>query len=110
MVHANQQGPRALSEILGDLFTLRGYGRVKALSELEALWKDAVGEPECYQTCVGEIHRGVLTVVVAHPTLLEELASFRKAALLQALHASHVGRGIRDLRFRIGPIDASYGG
>jgi hypothetical protein len=110
MAHANHQGPRSLSQILGDLFTLRGYGRVKALSELEELWKHTVGEPKCYETCVGEMRRGVLTVIVAHPTLLEELASFHKPALLQALQASHVGRTIRDLRFRVGPVDLLDGG
>ena len=47
----------------------------------------------------------VLTVVVAHPTLLGELAAFRKAELLQALRAGAPGTTIHDIRFRVGPVD-----
>ena len=52
----------------------RGYGRLRAVSELEDAWNAAVGEPGCRQTRVGGVRRGVLSVTVAHPTLLEELA------------------------------------
>ena len=89
MANPNRRGPRALSEILGELFTVRGYGRLRALRELEEVWNTAVGEPHCHQTRVGEVRRGVLNVMVAHPTLLEELAAFRKPELLQALRTAH---------------------
>lgn len=46
----NRRGPRPLSEILGELFTLRGYGRLQARQELEDAWNAAVGEPSCWQT------------------------------------------------------------
>ena len=107
MANPNRQGPRALSEILGELFTVRGYGRLRALSELEAVWNTAVGEPHCHQTRLGEVRRGVLNVTVAHPTLLEELAAFRKPALLQALRTGAAGTTIHDIRFRVGPIEES---
>ena len=42
----NHRGPRALSEILGELFTVRGYGRFQARHELETAWNAAVGEPD----------------------------------------------------------------
>ncbi len=105
MANPRFRGPRALSEILGELFTVRGYGRLRALSELEEAWNTAVGEPHCHETRLGDVRRGVLNVTVAHPTLLEELAAFRKPALLQALRASAVGTTIHDIRFRIGPIE-----
>jgi hypothetical protein len=105
MANPNRRGPRVLSEILGELFTVRGYGRLRALGELEEVWNTAVGEPHCHQTRVGEVRRGVLTVIVAHPTLLEELAAFRKPELLQALRAGAPGTAIQDIRFRVGPID-----
>ena len=85
MSNPNRRGPRALSEILGELFTVRGYGRLRASGELEEVWNTAVGEPSCHQTRIGDVRRGVLSVTVSHPTLLEELAAFRKAELLQAL-------------------------
>ena len=39
------RGPKPLSEILGDLFAARGYGRLQAAGELESAWAAAVGEP-----------------------------------------------------------------
>ncbi len=84
----NRRGPRELSEILGELFTVRGYGRLLARQELEAAWNSAVGEPHCRQTRLGDVRHGVLNVTVAHSTLLEELAAFRKRSLLAALRTS----------------------
>ena len=40
------RGPRPLSDILGELFTVRGYGRMRARQELEDAWNAAVGEPK----------------------------------------------------------------
>lgn len=94
-----------MSEILGELFAVRGYGRLRAASELEDAWNAAVGEPGCRQTRVGSIRRGVLNVTVAHSTLLEELAAFQKPALLAALRQNAPGTVIQDIRFRVGPVD-----
>jgi hypothetical protein len=93
-----------LSEILGELFTVRGYGRLRARQELEDAWDKAVGEPACRQTRLGEVRRGVLIVTVAHSTLLEELAAFRKPALLAALRSGAPATTIHDIRFRVGDI------
>jgi len=98
------RGPRALSDILGELFTVRGYGRLRARQELENAWKAAVGEPTCCQTRLGEVRRGVLTVTVAYSTLLGELAAFRKPALLEALRSSAPATTIHDIHFRVGPV------
>ena len=100
----SRRGPRALSEILGELFTVRGYGRLRARQELEDAWNAAVGEPSCRQTRLGEVRRGVLNVTVAHSALLEELAAFRKPALLAALRSGAPATTIHDIRFRVGEI------
>jgi predicted nucleic acid-binding Zn ribbon protein len=100
----SRRGPRPLSEILGELFTVRGYGRLRARQELEDAWNAAVGEPSCRQTRLGEVRRGVLNVTVAHSTLLEELAAFRKPALLAALRTDAPATTIHDIRFRVGEI------
>ena len=99
------RGPTPLSEILGTLFALRGYGRCRGSRELEEAWEAAVGEPARHQTRLGGIRHGVLTVTVAHSTLLEELAAFRKPDLLAALRRDTPGSLIHDIRFRIGPIN-----
>src|SRR5271157_1026476 len=101
----SRRGPRPLSEILGELFTVRGYGRLRARQELEDAWNAAVGDPFCRQTRLGEVRRGVLNVTVAHSTLLEELAAFRKPALLAALRTDAPATTIHDIRFRVGPIE-----
>ena len=120
MAIPNRRGPRALSDILGELFTVRGYGRFLARQELEDAWNAAVGEPLCRQTQLGEVRRGVLNVTVSHPALLEELAAFRKPELLAALRTGAPGTTIHDIRFRVGvpgsdagpdpPAAASAGG
>jgi hypothetical protein len=98
------RGPRALSDILGELFTVRGYSQRWARQELEDVWNAAVGEPYCRQTRVGEVRGGVLNVTVAHSTLLEELTAFRKPALLAALRSDAPATTIHDIRFRVGAV------
>jgi predicted nucleic acid-binding Zn ribbon protein len=105
----SRRGPRQLSEILGELFTVRGYGRLLARQELEDAWNEAVGEPCCRQTRLGDVRHGVLNVTVAHSTLLEELAVFRKASLLAALRAHAPSTPIEDMRFRVGSVTCSVG-
>jgi predicted nucleic acid-binding Zn ribbon protein len=102
----DRRGPTPLADVLGALFAARGLGRLGARSELESAWIAAVGEPAASQTRVGGVRHGVLTVNVAHPTLLEELAAFRKSELLAALRQNAPGSPIHDIRFRVGPIDA----
>jgi hypothetical protein len=104
MSSASRRGPRPLAEILGDLFAVRGYGRLLARQELEDAWNATLGEPYCRQTRLGEVRRGVLNVTVAHSTLLEELAAFRKSTLLQALRACAPAMTIHDIRFQVGPV------
>ena len=99
------RGPRPISESLGALFRARGLGRLQATSELEAAWEAAAGEPACRQTRLGGVRHGVLTVVVAHPALLEELAAFRKPGLLAALRQNAPSTPLQDIRFRVGSID-----
>jgi hypothetical protein len=104
MSKPSRHGARPLSEILGELFAVRGYARLLARQELEDAWKKAVGEPCCQQTRLGEVRRGVLNVTVGHSTLLEELAAFRKPALLAALRSAAPATTIHDIRFRVGAL------
>lgn len=104
MTGFDRRGPRPLGEVLGELFVARGYGRLGARTELEAAWAAAVGESTFHQTKLGAVRRGVLSVTVAHPILLEELAAFRKHELLASLRKHAASAGISDIRFRIGTI------
>jgi predicted nucleic acid-binding Zn ribbon protein len=104
--NANARGPRPLADVLGELFAARGYGRLHASNELEAAWEAALGEGYAGRTRLGDVRRGVLTVTVDHPALLEELSAYRKAELLRALRATARGSNVAALRFRIGPVEA----
>jgi Dna[CI] antecedent, DciA len=99
MTSPNRRGPKPLSDVLGELFATRGYGRLRALKELEDAWNAAVGEPGCRFTRLGEVRRGILNVTVAHPALLEELAAFQKPA---PRRDAPVGRHSRPLGLRTG--------
>ena len=98
------RGPQSLSDILGELIVVRGYSRAWARKVLENAWNTAVGEPQCYQTQIGEVHHGVLNVTVAHSTLLEELVAFRKSKLVASLRTGALGTAIHDIQFRVGLI------
>jgi hypothetical protein len=50
-----------------------------------------------------------LNVTVAHSTLLEELAAFRKPSLLDALRTGAPGTPIHDIQFRVGEVSCSSG-
>ncbi|MDG3007628.1 DUF721 domain-containing protein [Paludisphaera mucosa] len=106
MPNPEHRGPRPLSDVLGELFALRGYGRIHAMLALQAAWDAAVGEAYRARTRLGEVRRGTLNVTVDHPALLEELSAYRKGELLQALRDACPGSKIEDLRFRIGSVDS----
>ena len=99
-----RRGPKAVSDILAELFAAKGLARLGAAKALEDAWNAAVGEPRCKLTKLGEVRRGVLNVTVAHSALLEELAAFDKSRLLKALRESVPDLSVLDIRFRVGPV------
>jgi len=106
MSNLRPRDPKLLGDVLGELFALRGYARLRAAGDLQTVWDAALGDSARGRTRLGEVRRGVLTVIVDHPALLEELSVFRKAELLEAIRAAAGGSTINDLRFRIGAVDA----
>ncbi len=99
---ANDKGPELLSEILGRLFTARGWGRRQERLRLEEAWASAVGPEGAKDTRINGLRRGVLEVLVANAVLLQELAHFHKRRLLEQLRQRLPGLTITDLRFRAG--------
>jgi hypothetical protein len=95
-----------LGDLLSELYAARGLGRVQATSELEEAWSEAVGDAGRDETRVAGLRQGVLTINVGHPALLEELAAFRKPALLASLRTALPDLRLQDLRFRVGPIES----
>ena len=105
MPNPDPRGPRPLSDVLGELFALRGFGRLHGMLALQTAWDAAVGEAHRGRTRLGEVRRNVLTVTVDHPALLEELSAYRKHELLHTLRDACPDARIDDLRYRIGRVD-----
>jgi predicted nucleic acid-binding Zn ribbon protein len=100
-----EKGPEPLGEILGRLFTARGWGRRQERLRLEEAWATAAGPMAAEHTRVNGVRRGVLEVVVDNAVLLQELAHFHKRRLLGQLQERLPGMALNDLRFRAGVLD-----
>jgi len=100
-----ERGPEKLGDVLGRLFTLRGWGRRQGRLHLEQAWAETAGEEIAKQTRVAGLRRGVLEIEVGSSVLLQELAHFHKRRLLEGLRARLPGTPLNDLRFRAGVIE-----
>jgi len=95
--------PKKIGEVLAQLITARGYGRIQADADFTAAWQAAAGEALARFTRPGRVRRGQLEVTVDNSTIVQEL-TFQKQHILQALQAELPEARIRDLRFRLGPV------
>src|SRR6478736_1909653 len=96
------KGPENIADILGRLFTSRGWGRKNDRLRLEGAWAEAVGTELAKDTRVLAIRRGVLEVEVKNAVLLQELTQFHKRGLLAKLRKTLPGVTLTDLKFRAG--------
>ena len=96
------KGPETIADILGRLFTSRGWGRKNDRMQLEAAWAAAAGPEVAAATKVLGVRRGVLEVEVRGGPLLQELAQFHKRALLGKLRPALPAMTLTDLKFRAG--------
>lgn len=96
------RSPKKMADVLGQLMTRRGYGRLKAANHLEQAWQQAAGEFAA-ATRIGKLRRGVLEIVTANSILLTELG-FARHDLLSRLRTLLPNQEIRDLKFRSGTL------
>ena len=96
------KGPEKIADVLGRLFTSRGWGRKNDRLRLEAAWADAAGEPLVKDTRVLALKRGVLEVEVKNAVLMSELTQFHKRGLLAKLRKTLAGVTLTDIKFRAG--------
>jgi predicted nucleic acid-binding Zn ribbon protein len=94
------KGPENLADILGRLFTSRGWGRKNDRLRLESAWAAVAGADVLKDTTVLGFRRGVLEVAVRNAVLMSELAQFHKRGLLTKLRAAMPGVTLTDLKFR----------
>lgn len=98
----SNRGPEKITDILGRLFTSRGWGRKNERLQLEAAWAEAAGEVLIRDTRVLSVRRGVLEIEVKNAVLIQELTQFHKRGLLGKLRKSLPGMTLTDLKFRAG--------
>jgi predicted nucleic acid-binding Zn ribbon protein len=71
-------------------------------SSIFGRWPEIVGEEIASSTRPVRLAGGVLTVEVASAPLLQELSTYRRREILEALRTRPEFRTIRDIRFRAG--------
>ena len=98
--YARPKGPEPLKDVIAQLFVSRGWGRTSERKRLEDAWASAAGEIVAKQTRVLALKRGVLEIEVRGGVLLQELASFHKRTLLEAMKTLLPGHPLKELRFR----------
>ena len=96
------KGPEKIADVLGRLFTSRGWGRKNDRLRLEAAWAAAAGDDQLKDTRVLGMKRGVLEVEVRNAVLMAELTQFHKRGLLAKLRKALPGVTLTDLKFRAG--------
>jgi predicted nucleic acid-binding Zn ribbon protein len=99
------RGPEPIGKIVAELMSQKGFARVQGSAELEEAWQAAAGAAIARFTRVGLLRRGRLEVVVANSVLIQELG-FQKPAILEALKEKLPDRSIKDLRFKVGPVES----
>ena len=95
--------PQTIGNILSELMARRGFARIQSTEALETAWRQAAGPLAAEYTRVGAVRRGVIEVVVANSTLVQELG-YQKSTILAALQHLLPEEKIKCLRFRTGNI------
>ncbi len=95
--------PKRIADVVAELITTRGYGRIEGNRQLDAAWTAAAGERFARSSRPGKLRRGKLEVTVEGSTTMQEL-NYEKRNILARLQAELPDAGIRDIRFRLGTI------
>jgi predicted nucleic acid-binding Zn ribbon protein len=95
--------PKKISDVLAQLITARGYGRIQATADFTAAWQQAAGETISKYTRPGRIRRGILEVVASNSMMIQEL-TYQKQQILTQLQTQLPDAKIRDIKFRVGSI------
>ena len=98
----DNKGPEKVGDVLGRLFTSRGWGRKNDRARLESAWADAAGAELGKATRLLGLKRGVLEVEVKGAVLMSELAQYHKRGLLAKLRKALPGVTLTDIKFRAG--------
>jgi predicted nucleic acid-binding Zn ribbon protein len=96
------KGPEKVGDVLGRLFTSRGWGRKNDRVRLESAWAEAAGAELLRSTRLLGMKRGVMEVEVKSAVQMAELAQYHKRGLLAKLRKLLPGVTLTDIKFRAG--------
>jgi hypothetical protein len=95
--------PKKIADVIAQLLTKRGYGRIQTNADLGSAWAAAAGETLAACSRPGKLRRGTLEITVTNSTMMQEF-TFQKQHILAELGRTLPDAKIRDLRFRVGSI------
>ncbi len=98
------RAPKKIGNVLAQLITKRGYGRIQSAQDFTAVWQTAAGPTLSPFTQPGTLKRGKLEVTVTNSAVIQEL-TFQKQHILKELRQQLPDAKVTDLRFRIGQIN-----
>jgi predicted nucleic acid-binding Zn ribbon protein len=96
--------PKRMADVLAQLVQKKGYAQVRAAQAYQEAWQAAAGPHFGAVTELGQLRRGVLEVTAANSLVVQEL-TFEKERLLATLQQELPEAGIKQLRFKVGPIN-----
>src|SRR5881394_2844484 len=89
--------PKKIADVLAQLITARGYGRIQSDANFTTAWQQAAGETIAKYTRPGRVRRGTLEVTVSNSTIVQEI-TFQKQQILTQLQTQLPDSHIRDIR------------
>ena len=98
------RSPKAVGPVIAQVIAKRGYAATRGSEALAEAWAAAVGEPLAAHTRAAGLRRGVLEVMVANSTMLQEI-NFDRPRLLKAVQASLPDTKIKSLKLKIGRVN-----
>src|SRR5215217_1856488 len=96
--------PKKIADVLAQLITTRGYGRIQADADFAAAWQQAAGATIAKYTRPGRLRRGTLEVTASNSTIIQEL-TYQKQQILAQLQTALPDAKMRDVKFRVGSIE-----
>ena len=95
------RSPKPIGKLLARLTLRRGYGRTRSVGQIEAAWKETVGEFFAGCTRVGGVRRGVLRVTVDNSAAMQNLV-YAAPQFIEKMKESLPESSIKDIKFHVG--------
>jgi predicted nucleic acid-binding Zn ribbon protein len=96
--------PTALGDLLPGILRAMRRGSRGAIERVRAAWPEVVGAAIAARTRVAAVEGGVVRVDVASSAVKQDLAVFRREAVLASLQERLPDLRIRSVSYRLGPI------